>query len=398
MPDFEKDLQKYQRQLEKGFKQLRFDEDLEQEFIDRYFERNLIKQRAALCIAFVLLLVLAPLDYQVLKDSSASTLYTIVRLYISSPLLMLALLLTFTEFFKRQAQSIAVVMLITLGVGTSVVSAYGANYNLRTIYEGSLLIIFVGYLLAGLRFRYSVTSNTLIGASYVLVSLVYAPTHEHDYHSYFFLLSALVIGGAAAYTQEYQARLGFLQRGALKNSAKIDPLTGLLNRGAINQGLETIMHFARRERRYISLLLVDVDYFKRFNDFYGHTEGDSALIEVANSLASCCRRSLDFAGRYGGEEFILVWFDTGPDESESLSELVRDKIARLQIEHQQSSVNRHLTLSGGLVTVIPGDSTTVQSLINKADELLYESKHQGRDRISIHHYKPQSAVNQAVTS
>lgn len=398
MPDFEKDLQKYQRQLEKGFKKLRFDQELEHEFIERYFERNLIKQRTALCAAFILLLVLAPLDYRILHDSSASTLYTVIRLYVSCPLLLIALLLTYTDFFKRQAQNIALGMLIAIGIGTNLVSAYGTNYGLRTLYEGTILIIFVGYLLAGLRFRYSIASNITIGISYLVFSLVYTPTNSHDYHSYFFIFGALVIGGAAAFTQEYQARLGFLQRGALRNSAKIDPLTSLLNRGAINQGLETIVHFARREKRYISLLLVDVDYFKRYNDFYGHTEGDNALIQVANSLAQCCRRSLDFAGRYGGEEFILVWFDTKPEESEHLAAMVKDKIAELHIDHQQSDVSRYLTLSGGLVTLIPSDSTSVQSLINKADELLYQGKDQGRNRICIHQYKHHPEFHPAATS
>lgn len=387
MSDFEKDLQKYQRQLNEGFHKLRFHKALELEFIERYFQRNLIKQRVALSVAFLLLLVLAPLDYQVLHDSSASTLYTIVRLYITCPLLLIALVLTFTDFYKRNAQTFAFFILVTVGVGTNLVSAYGANYNLRTLYEGIILIIFVGYLLAGLRFHYSLASNIIIGTTYLLFSLIYTPTDNHDFHSYFFIFAALLIGGAAAYTQEYQARLGFLQRGALKNSAKIDPLTSLLNRGAINQGLETIMHYARRERRYLSLLLVDVDYFKRFNDFYGHTEGDKALVDVANSLAQCCRRSLDFAGRYGGEEFILVWFDTKPEEIESLCQLVTEKVAALGIDHQQSSVSGKLTVSGGLVTLIPSDSTSAESLINKADELLYQSKRQGRNQISVHEYK-----------
>ena len=144
------------------------------------------------------------------------------------------------------------------------------------------------------------------------------------------------------------------------------------------------MEYAKREKRHLTLLMVDVDYFKKFNDFYGHLEGDSALIAVANSLAQCCRRSLDFAGRYGGEEFILVWFDTKPDESEGLSNLVQEKIAALKIDHQQSKVGRYLTLSGGLITIIPSESTDVQTLINKADELLYQSKDLGRNRISIY--------------
>lgn len=396
MSDFEKDLQKYKRQLEKGFRRLRFNDELEAEFLERYFERNLVKQRTALSVAFILLLVLAPLDYQILKDSVAGDFYTIVRLYVSCPLLLIALLLTFTDFFKRQAQTIAFAMLLAIGIGTSWVSTYAATYELRTIYEGTILIIFVGYLLAGLRFRYSLTSNIVIGLSYLLFSLTYADNSPYDFHSYFFVFGALLIGGAAAYTQEYQARLGFLQRGALKNSAKIDPLTGLLNRGAINQGLETIMHYARRENRYISLLLADVDYFKKFNDLYGHTEGDSALMNVANSLAKCCRRSLDFAGRYGGEEFILVWFDTKPEESESLCELVKAKIAELEIDHQHSKASPHLTLSGGLVTLIPSDSTSVQTLINKADELLYQAKDLGRNQISMYQYKPHQHLSKAA--
>lgn len=392
MTDFEKDLQKYQRQIDKGFSKLRFEDSLEKEFIDRYFDRNLVKQRTALCVAFILLLLLAPLDYLILKDSNAGTFYTVVRIYISCPLLLIALGLTFTDFFKRWAQTIAFIILLAIGIGTNMVSTYAVNYQLRSIYEGTILIIFVGYLLAGLRFRFAVTSNILIGLSYVIFSLLFGTKTEYDYHSYFFVFGALLIGGAAAYTLEYQTRLSFLQKGALKNSAKIDPLTGLLNRGAINQGLETILDYARREKRYVSLLLTDVDYFKKYNDFYGHIEGDNALVHVANALAQCCRRSLDFAGRYGGEEFILVWFDTKPEEAESLCQLVKDKIHQLQIDHQQSNTASHLTLSGGLVTAIPTTSTTAQTLINKADELLYQSKNLGRNRITIHKYSTESEL------
>lgn len=381
MTDFENDLQKYQRQLDQGFSKLRFNGELETEFMDRYFQRNLAKQRTALIVACLLLLMLAPLDYQILKQSEVSTVYTIIRLWITCPLLFIAFCITFTDFFKRHAQTISFFVLLAIGIGTNAVVAYAARHDIRTLYEGIILIVFVGYLLSGLRFRYAVTCNIIIGLSYLAFSLVHMPKTMYDYHNYFFIFGALVIGGASAFTLEYQARLGFLQRGALRNSAKIDPLTGLLNRGAINQSLETILHYAHREKRYVSLLLVDVDYFKKFNDFYGHIAGDGALVSVANSLAQCCRRSLDFAGRYGGEEFILVWFDTKPEESERLCNLVKEKIESLKIAHQQSKVSKHLTLSGGLVTIIPTTSTTTQSLIGKADELLYESKDLGRNRI-----------------
>ncbi|MCG8315057.1 MAG: GGDEF domain-containing protein [Pseudomonadales bacterium] len=381
---FEQDLQKYQRQLDMGFRELRFEKPLEQEFLDRFYARNLIKQRTALFVAILLMFILAPLDYMEVKQSNATSLYTFFRIWISCPLLALAYLLTFTDFFKRHQQNFALVILITVGISMNIVSVLGTHYGLRSIYEGSILIIFGGYLLSGLRFRYTLSSSLIIGFSHVAFSLGYSSSGSYDLHSYFFIFGALVIGGSSAYALEYQSRLGFLQRGALRNSAKIDPLTGLLNRGAINQSLETIMEYAKREKRHLTLLMVDVDYFKKFNDFYGHLEGDNALIAVANSLAQCCRRSLDFAGRYGGEEFILVWFDTKPDESEGLSNLVQEKIAALKIDHQQSKVGRYLTLSGGLITIIPSESTDVQTLINKADELLYQSKDLGRNRISIY--------------
>ncbi|MCG8668447.1 MAG: GGDEF domain-containing protein [Pseudomonadales bacterium] len=387
MTDFEQDLQKYQRQLDKGFAKLRFEHELEEEFMERYFERNLAKQRTALIVAFILMLLLAPLDYQILKDAEVSTFYTIVRMWLTTPLLLIAYGITFLPSFRKQAQHIAFLVLLVIGIGANAVGAYAAAYDLRTLYEGIILIIFVGYLLAGLRFRYSVACNTIIGLSYLAFGLHDIPSILNELHNYFFIFGALLIGGAAAFTLEYQQRLGFLQRGALRNSAKIDPLTGLLNRGAINQSLETIVDYARREKRYVSLLLVDVDHFKKFNDFYGHLAGDSALVSVANSLAQCCRRSLDFAGRYGGEEYILVWFDTKPEEADSLCALVREKIDGLKISHQQSPTHSHLTVSGGLVTTIPSESTTPQSLVSKADELLYEAKDLGRNRIKTFQYR-----------
>lgn len=381
MTDFEQDLQKYQRQLDRGFSKLRFEANLEEEFMERYFERNLAKQRTALIVAFILLMLLAPLDYQILKHSNVSDVYTIVRLWITCPVLLLAYGLTFTGFFKKHAQTFAFFILLAIGIGTTAVIAYAALYDIRTLYEGLILIFFVGYLLSGLRFRYSVSCNILIALSYVALSISYMPPTMYDFHNYFFIFGGLFIGGAAAFTMEYQARLGFLQRGALHNSAKIDPLTRLLNRGAINSSLETILDYAKREKRHLSLMLVDVDYFKKFNDLYGHVAGDNVLVNVANSLAQCCRRSLDFAGRYGGEEFILVWFDTKPDEDESLCELVKEKIAQLNIQHDASDASTMLTASGGLVTLIPDSKTTSQNIINQADELLYKAKDLGRNRI-----------------
>ena len=380
MADFEHDLQKYRRQMDAGFRNLSFPTDMEAEYSSQYLERNIAKQRTALWVSAVLMLILIPFDFSVLSGKPEDF-YSLLRIGITLPLLGVSYVCTYFLLFQQRFQTIAFGMVLFVGLSTNLCVAYANKLGQQLPYEGLILIIFMGFLLAGMGFRLSLACACLLFLSYCLLAIFYMPPHAMLMHELIFIFGSCLVGGAAAYTLEYQSRLGFLQKGALRSAAKIDPLTNLLNRGAINYQLEIIMDHAFREQNFVTMVLLDVDYFKRYNDTYGHVQGDTCLVDVAKALSKGCRRSLDFAGRYGGEEFILVWFDTKPEEMARLSELISSNIQQLNILHEKSKVSEYITLSGGMVTGIPSDTLTSSVFIQKADDILYESKNRGRNRI-----------------
>jgi len=139
-------------------------------------------------------------------------------------------------------------------------------------------------------------------------------------------------------------------------------------------------------------VLLDVDHFKNFNDFYGHIQGDHCLTEVASALSACCKRPLDFAGRYGGEEFVVMWFDADPVEAEALAHRVRDAIVQLEIRHDASGTHSHVTVSGGMITGIPNGQHLTEKLLHQADQCLYRAKQSGRNRIIVQDLGDENSV------
>lgn len=395
MADFEQDLQKYRRQMDIGFKNLSFPPDMEAEYTSQYLERNIAKQRTALWVAVILMLLLIPFDFNVLSGKPLEF-YTTLRIGVVLPLLVISYACTYIPLFQRHFQALAFGIVLFIGLSANLTVAYANKLGQHLPYEGLILVIFVGFLLAGMGFRHSLICACLLLFSYCLLATLYMPAHPMLIHELIYIFGSCLIGGAAAYTLEYQSRLGFLQKGALRSAAKIDPLTNLLNRGAINYQLENIIDYAFREQKFVTMVLLDVDYFKRYNDTYGHVQGDDCLVDVAKALSKGCRRSLDFAGRYGGEEFILVWFDTKPEEMARLSELISNNIQELKILHEKSKVSKYITLSGGMVTGIPSDTLTSSVFIQKADDILYESKNRGRNRILCYTFPLETPVQSAL--
>ena len=380
MADFEHDLQRYRRKMDEGFKNLSFSPDMEAEYVAQYFKRNIVKQRLALCISATLVLLLTPFDLEVLSGGP-ETFYLVTRFMALLPILIIAFAFTYNPMAQKHFQTMAFTMVLAIGLTSNMFVAYANSMGQPMPSEILILIIFIGFLLAGMRFRQSLTCAVVLFSSYFLLALFYMPMHFQIMHDLIFIFSSCLIGGATAFTLEYQTRLGFLQKGALRSAAKIDPLTHLLNRGAINQQLDLIMDLAYREQKFVTLVLLDVDYFKNYNDSYGHIKGDNCLIKVAKELSKGCRRSLDFAGRYGGEEFILAWYDTKPEEMIDLSEQIANNIRKLNIPHDKSKVSNLISLSGGMVSGIPSATINSQVLIQHADDLLYASKNQGRNKI-----------------
>ncbi len=168
---------------------------------------------------------------------------------------------------------------------------------------------------------------------------------------------------------------------ALERMSRQDGLTGLANRRFLDTYLAAEMARARRSKKELALVLCDLDFFKPYNDHYGHPAGDESLRQVAQALRSVCRRAADLAARYGGEEFALVLPETGLAGAKQVAEHVRRAVAGLKIRHEHSEVAKHLTVSIGVASVLPGNASKPESLVAIADRALYQAKKQGRDRI-----------------
>jgi len=163
-----------------------------------------------------------------------------------------------------------------------------------------------------------------------------------------------------------------------------DALTRIANRRSFDAYLSQELKRAVRQVSSLSLILIDIDYFKRFNDRYGHQVGDDCLKRVAGALTSVCRRPADLAARYGGEEFAIILPETPLEGAVTVSESLRGAIADLAVPHLDSDVSALVTMSQGIVSGIPDAEATPHSLIAGADQALYEAKHNGRDRHVLH--------------
>lgn len=159
-----------------------------------------------------------------------------------------------------------------------------------------------------------------------------------------------------------------------------DRLTGLGNRRHFDESLDIAWHQAGRLKVPLSLIMLDVDHFKKFNDSYGHPAGDDCLRQVAGVLAGCIKRGGDSVSRYGGEEFAVVLFHTPMTHAKNIGEQMCQAVKAIGIQHEQSAYGV-VTISIGGATVVPTSGIAAQELINQADAALYRAKEAGRNRV-----------------
>ena len=177
-------------------------------------------------------------------------------------------------------------------------------------------------------------------------------------------------------------------RKQLSNMATIDELTGLGNRWALNQMLQTELSRAKRSGVPLALVILDVDHFKLYNDTYGHPAGDIALKSIAEILMSVTARAGDMAARMGGEEFLLILPGATAHAAQATAEKIRERLAKLALAHGTSPTASVITLSQGIVSCIPSMATDAEALVAAADEALYQSKDNGRDLITVSPFMP----------
>ena len=170
----------------------------------------------------------------------------------------------------------------------------------------------------------------------------------------------------------------------LQELTSIDGLTGIANRMFFEQFLEREWKRAIRYSRQLSLIMVDIDMFKDFNDNYGHLAGDECLKNIARALDENTKRPGDLVARYGGEEFAVVLPETDTEGALNLAERLRQAVKGLHIPHKCSTVCSVVTASVGVATMAPSESAAPNDLIDQADKALYQAKTRGRNRVEVY--------------
>jgi diguanylate cyclase (GGDEF)-like protein len=209
-----------------------------------------------------------------------------------------------------------------------------------------------------------------------------APLHLDDYAAlaaeYDRILEQL---RRATHLSDRTATVLFTSNLDLSDKVHHDPLTGIFNRRYLEESLIHIINsLSRSGDGKLSVLMIDLDFFKNYNDAYGHTMGDTCLKAVAKTFADSVLRPEDFAARYGGEEFIVILPNTGKNGAREVAERILNNVRLLDIPHEKSAAASHVTVSIGITTGHALYTRNGSDFIKRADEALYLSKQGGRNR------------------
>ena len=160
-----------------------------------------------------------------------------------------------------------------------------------------------------------------------------------------------------------------------------DGLTELANRRMFDLTLDREWGRSQRDQLPLSLIMLDIDFFKQYNDRYGHQQGDECLKQIAQALNSVSKRSMDLIARYGGEEFVVLLPNTNNKQAIQLAKQCCSVVVEMQLPHNLSTVSDVVTISVGVTTVIPSVDSEPSTLVNSADKLLYQAKNNGRNQV-----------------
>lgn len=370
----------YAVQLARGFRGLRFAPALEREFEAEYFGQHLPRMRMGLAAAAVLYLVFLLLRLRFETGPAESWGLFLRSTALAGLLLPLAAsywrrLHAFHPLITPAGYALFAIALTGLEIGAR-------RYGIERRYEFLILASFHIYVFGGLLLRPALAAGACVVLAYLIGGAAGGLAGREWAWQLLFIGLAHLVGGGALYTSERIERENYLRRQLYSSLAVFDGLTGLVNRLAFASRAETLVKQAAREGRALGLAMIDVDHFKAYNDRYGHVAGDACLKQVAQAVREEYRRPLDLIGRFGGEEFVGLWFEVQPDAVRAIAEQVRAAVQACKIEHADAPSGR-VTVSVGAVACVPEEGESLMALVQRADRALYEAKERGRNCVVL---------------
>jgi diguanylate cyclase (GGDEF)-like protein len=371
----------YRNAIERGYRGLRFEEALERQFEIFYTEAHLERVRLAGFLGIVLFALFVLIDISTLPPKVAA--WTVsIRLGLVIPTFIAALYISYNLRLRRHMRTAVFVASLVTGMGTVAVIGAALRQGFQIPYEGILLVALFIYLIVCLQWWRALLTNVLTLFAFIVMELMYQTDPQARLYQIIFMLAANAVGAYGGYFLEYSTRTTYLVHALLHELAEHDGLTGLYNRRTLNAHVDRVWRQAIRDQRELAVAMVDIDFFKRYNDRYGHGQGDVALKAVADVIALQARRPLDLAARYGGEEFAVVWYNPIPTELPAMGANLTAAVFALGMPHVASELGK-LSISVGIALMkpVPGQCST--ELLSAADMALYQAKEQGRNRVIV---------------
>jgi diguanylate cyclase (GGDEF)-like protein len=374
---------------------LRFrDAELENQFILNYRASARPWIRVSLVVALSTVLGFAIIDHMLLVGPRFVQ-PDVWRFGLQLPLVLIMLVLTSPRWYVRWYQPAVQVASPLFAAGTVLMAIEATPAQLPLVAARLLLAAFYFYFMLGLTFGAAVRTNLILIGVYAGAALAGEIARNVAVYSLFVLFCANLIGGSGCYALEYANRVAFLERRRLSEVALHDGLTGLLNRTALEEQARGLWRHAQIARLPVSVLLIDIDHFKAYNDRYGHQAGDLCLQQVASAIrSSVARRPLDMVARYGGEEIVAILPGADRAHAADVAAAILKAVADLQIAHGASSTRPYVTVSVGVTTVDPGGDYSHEHAVRLADLALYSIKARGRDGWSFYEPAEQALEHQ----
>lgn len=245
-------------------------------------------------------------------------------------------------------------------------------------------ITFIGpFFFLGLPLRTSLVCTAVTSISYLTCVTLFGLPTEVALRSDVLLFGGVIACVIAVWNLEKTARRSFLEGGFIAELAQRDALTGTRNRRVFDEHLEQLWQQGIDTGHAMSILLIDIDHFKAYNDHYGHQAGDQTLCRVAQAVQKLVSRPNDILARYGGEEFAVILYDVNDTEARATGDRICKAVAGLNIEHRASRTAPRVTISVGVAAIQPTTDRTPRGALQLADQALYEAKVRGRNRVEI---------------
>lgn len=358
------------------------DRAIERDYLRHHVAAHYLWARITALVGAGIFVLFGVMDSQIQPPAIAAA-QVDIRLLIVVPFIALVCALSLTRRVQEWGIGVWFYGAIAVALLTATIIGYPALHGGSPPFEQIMVLQIGASVLLGLLFWQAVVINIAVLLPYAVVVASHPQSFRYPYWSLVELIVVGLLCCMGAWFMERRGRREFLARELLKLSAGIDSLTKLANRRRFMEHLELAWRQAAREGKSLCAMMVDLDHFKAYNDHYGHLAGDHCLEQVAGVLADCARRPFDLVSRYGGEEFVLIFYDADEAGMVDMAARVRSRLQQLAIPHAGSLTAGFVTASVGAVCCRPGPGVSSEWLLRAADDALYHAKREGRDQVAV---------------